>query len=54
MVLTCLEVVLALKKATVEKLYEQWMIAISPVKINTVSFKEWMAATPPVTKIYPT
>ena len=33
-----------------KELLKQWMTASSPVKINKVLFKEWMNATPTVTK----
>ena len=33
-----------------KELLKQWMTARSPVKVNTVPFKEWMAATLSVTK----
>ena len=33
-----------------KKLLKQWMTARSPVKINTVSFKEWVSATLSMTK----
>ena len=33
-----------------KELMKQWMTARSPVKINTVTFKEWMTATLSVTK----
>ena len=40
------------KQSTAERIIEQRMTARSPVKINTVSFKEWMASTLSVTKTY--
>ena len=33
-----------------KELLKQWMTARSPVKINTLSFNEWMTATLSMTK----